>query len=48
MDPYASALIFFLVLQVVASVLRVFVRLCLVKNFGWDDVSMLTCLVSGS
>lgn len=47
MSAYLSSIIFFLVLQWVMALGRCYVRLVIVRKFGWDDAAMvLTLLVS--
>ena len=44
-DSYDWAIVFFLVLQIVAAVIRVYVRAFLVRKFGADDIVMVLTLV---
>lgn len=43
---YAGAVIFFIILQWLAAIGRVIVRVFYVKKFGWDDVALIVTLVS--
>jgi len=46
MSAYFGALLFFLILQWVLALGRCYVRLRIVRKFGWDDAAMVLTLVS--
>lgn len=45
MNGFVAVLIFFVVLQLLTASGRLYVRIAIVKKFGWDDVAVVMTVV---